>query len=171
MIAPAANTVNLKDRITTAQWVLERQLAWIAAAEVKVGFTVAIDTALLGGLAAAFSTAEPTARTAWAYLWILIAAGAAVIAIFCAAMTVLPRTSGPTRSLLFFAPVAALECLTYREQFKGATDEALLDDWTTQIHRNSQIACDKYTWVRKAMLWSFFGSMPWLAAVGMLVKT
>lgn len=164
-------TVNLKDRMTTAQWVLERQLAWIAAAEVKVGFTVAIDTALLGGLAAAFSAAEPAARTLWAYLWVFSAAGAAVIAIFCAAMTVLPRTKGPNRSMLFFAPVAALEASTYQERFRKATDEELLDDWTAQVHRNSQIACDKYLWVRKAMLWSFFGSMPWLAAIGMLVKT
>lgn len=38
-----------KERLQTAQWVLERNLAWIAAAEVKVGVIVAIDTAMLGG--------------------------------------------------------------------------------------------------------------------------
>ena len=46
------------ERLQTAQWVLERNLGWIAAAEVKVGAIVAIDTAMLGGLGAAFSTAE-----------------------------------------------------------------------------------------------------------------
>ncbi|WP_233099873.1 hypothetical protein, partial [Acidovorax sp. IB03] len=38
------------ERLQTAQWVLERNLGWIAAAEVKVGVIVAIDTAMLGGV-------------------------------------------------------------------------------------------------------------------------
>ncbi len=62
-----------KDRLAIAQWVLERHLAWIAAAEVKVGVIVALDTALLGGLAAAFGVSEISARGAWAYLFILLA--------------------------------------------------------------------------------------------------
>lgn len=37
------------ERLKAAQWVLERNLAWVAAAEVKVGVIVAIDTAMLGG--------------------------------------------------------------------------------------------------------------------------
>ncbi len=58
-----------KERLLIAQWVLERNLSWIAAAEVKVGVIVAIDTALLGSLGAAFSSSDPVVRTAWAYLW------------------------------------------------------------------------------------------------------
>lgn len=51
------------ESLQTAQWVLERNLGWIAAAETKVGVVVAIDTAMLGGLGAAFSGAETAART------------------------------------------------------------------------------------------------------------
>ncbi|UDM16833.1 Pycsar system effector family protein [Vogesella sp. XCS3] len=161
---------NIQQRITTAQWVLERHLAWIAAAEIKVSVIVTIDTALLGGLAAAFGTSESVARTAWAYHFILTASGAVVLGLLCAAMAVLPRTNGPKNSLLFFGPIAAQNVTSYCAEFKDATDEQLLTDWTEQIHRNAQIARDKYVWVRRSMVWSFFAVVPWIAAIGLLVK-
>jgi len=43
------------ERLRVAQWVLERNLGWIAASEVKAGVVVAIDTAMFGALATAFS--------------------------------------------------------------------------------------------------------------------
>jgi hypothetical protein len=36
------------ERLQTALWVMERNLGWIAAAQVKVGVIVAIDTGMLG---------------------------------------------------------------------------------------------------------------------------
>ncbi len=159
-----------KDRLATAQWVLERHLAWIAAAEVKVGVIVALDTALLGGLAAAFGASEISARGAWTYLFILSAAGAAVIGLFCAAMVVLPRTTGPKDSMLFFGQIAAQDSATYCDRFHRASDETLLADWMQQIHRNAEIARDKYSWVRRSMCWSFLSVPSWIAAIGMLVK-
>lgn len=160
----------IKERITTAQWVFERHLAWIAAAEVKVGVIVAIDTALLGGLAAAFAASESTARVPWTYVFTLTAAVAAVIGLFCAAMAVLPRTTGPKESLLFFSPIAAQDAADFGHKFRTATDEQLLADWTDQIHRNAEIACDKYAWVRRSMCWSFLSATPWVIAIGLLVK-
>ena len=62
------------ERLQAAQWMLERNLAWIAAAEVKVGVIVAIDTAMLGGLGVAFSAADVKTRTYWAILFTLVAA-------------------------------------------------------------------------------------------------
>jgi hypothetical protein len=40
-------------RLPTAQWIFERHLAWIAAAEVKVGAIVTIIASMLGDLVAA----------------------------------------------------------------------------------------------------------------------
>lgn len=161
---------DIQQRITTAQWVFERHLAWIAAAEIKVSVIVTIDTALLGGLAAAFGTSASVARTAWAYHFILIASGAVLLGLLCAAMVVLPRTNGPKNSLLFFGPIAVQDVASYRAEFKDATDEQLLADWTEQIHRNAKIARDKYVWVRRSMVWSFLAVAPWIAAIGLLVK-
>ena len=154
-----------KERLLIAQWVLERNLSWIAAAEVKVGVTVAINTALLGGLGAAFSSTDAVARNAWVYLWTVGAGVAATAGIFCAAMAVLPRLNGPKKSLVFFARIAALDTAEYTEQFKNASDVQLLEDWTAQIHRNAQIACDKFAWVRASMYWSFLSVAPWVAAI------
>jgi hypothetical protein len=56
-----------KDRLATAQWVVERNLAWIAAADAKVAIVVALNTAMLGDLAGAFGWADAS-RTLWAYL-------------------------------------------------------------------------------------------------------
>lgn len=84
-----------KNRIEMAKWLFERTLGWIATADVKVGVVMALDTAMVGGLAAAFSASEPNYRTAWCYLAILGAAGGIAIAMFCAAMAAIPRMLGP----------------------------------------------------------------------------
>lgn len=158
------------ERLKTAQWVLERNLAWIAAAEVKVGVIVAIDTAMLGGLGVAFSAADGVVRTTWAWLFTIGAVTALGSALLCAAMAVLPRVNGPTKSLLFFGRIGPCADVDYVDSFKKVTDAELLEDWTAQIHRNAQIACDKFSWVRKSMWWSFLSVMPWFASIIMLLK-
>lgn len=159
-----------RERLLVAQWVLERNLAWVAAAEVKVGVIVAIDTALLGSVGAAYAGADAVARTTWAYLWAISAGVAAAAGIFCAAMAVLPRLNGPAKSLVFFARIGKLDQAEYFEKFKNSSDVQLLEDWTAQIHRNAQIACEKFSWVRASMYWSFVSILPWFAAILTLLK-
>lgn len=162
--------VDVQVRLATARWVLERQLGWIAAAEVKVGVIVAIDTALLAGLAAAFGASDVSVLGCWTYAFTLGAAGAAVIGLLCSALAVIPRTKGPKESLLFFGQVSALDVQTYAARFRSASAAQMLTDMTTQIHRNAEIARDKYVWVRRSMSWSFFSAILWVAALGLLVK-
>jgi hypothetical protein len=159
-----------KERLLIAQWVFERNLSWLAAAEVKVGVIVAIDTALLGSLGAAFSSAGVVARTTWAYMWTVSAGVAIAIGIIYAAMAVLPRVNGPDRSLVFFGRIGTLGQTEYCENFKNASYTQLLEDWTTQIHRNAQIACEKFAWVRASMYWSFISVAPWFVAIIMLLR-
>jgi hypothetical protein len=154
-----------RDRIQIAQWVLERNLSWIAAAEVKVGVIVALDTAMLGGIGAAFSGADGPTRTAWAWFFTISAAISIGAGLFCASMTVLPRVTGPKKSLLFFGRIGPCADAEYIENFKKASDTDLLNDWTAQIHRNAQIACDKFAWVRKSMWLSFLSVLPWFLAI------
>lgn len=159
-----------RDRLLVAQWVLERNLAWVAAAEVKVGVIVAIDTALLGSVGAAYASADAIARTPWAYVWAVGAGVAAAAGIFCAAMAVLPRLNGPARSLVFFGRVGTLDEAEYLEKFRNASEAQLLEDWAAQIHRNAQIACEKFSWVRASMYWSFISVVPWFAAILTLLR-
>lgn len=159
-----------RDRLHTAQWVLERNLSWIAAAEVKVGVIVAIDTAMLGGLGATFSAAGSSVQTHWAWFFTIAAVICLGSGLFCAAMVVLPRVTGPEKSLLFFGRVGLCDSAEYMQNLKTATDVDLLEDWTAQIHRNAQIACDKFAWVRKGILWSFLSVLPWFSAIITLLE-
>ena len=159
-----------KERLDFAKWVLERNLSWIAAAEVKVGVIVTIDMAMLGGLAAAFGTLKDVERTACVSLGTLIASAPIAIAIFCAGMSLLPRMDGPTHSFIFFGRIAQLDKADYSIKFRQATDGELLDDLTAQIHRNAEIAASKFSWVRKSMWWSFISVLPWISAIAFLVK-
>lgn len=148
---------------------LERNLAWIAAAEVKVGAIVAIDTAMLGGLGAAFSTSDVAMRTYWAVLFTLVAAMLLAAGLTTAAITMVPQLEGPARSLLYFGRVGEVAEPDYIDAFRAATAQQLLEDWTAQIHRNAQIACGKFKLVRQAMIWSFLAILPWFAAIVTLI--
>ncbi len=153
-----------------AQWVLERNLAWISSAEVKTSVIVAVSTAMLGGVGAAFSAAPPAARTDWAYVALTITVICLTAAIVCAAWAVLPRTTGPSHSLVFFGRIATTDETLFKERFLRATEEDLLEDLLSQVHRNSQIAAIKFAWVRKSMWWSYLSVAPWFAAIMLLTR-
>lgn len=155
------------ERIDDAKWVLERQLAWITATEVKVGVVVTIQVAMLGGLGAALSAASK--KSSWAFGSAIACTLIAAIAIFCAAMAAYPRVRGPAKSMLFFGKVAKMGAADYSHLFAAMTDAQFLDDLTEQIHRNAEIACEKHGWVGKAMMFSFLSAIPWLIAVAQLV--
>lgn len=152
-----------KERLEVAQWVFERNLGWIAAAEVKVAAICAIDTAMLAGLATIFL--GDYARSAWANLFGGVSLFALFVALGCAALVLISRLEGgPTRSLLFFGKIDALSEAEYEEQLKKATVEELFKDWAAQIHYNARIAQKKHAWVRKCLGWSLLGAVTAMAA-------
>lgn len=160
--------MSANERLATAQWILERTLGWIAAAEIKVGVVLSIDIAMMGGLAAAYAAA--TTKTPAIYGSTASAAAFAVAALACAAMSIKPRLDGPAQSLLYFGRVAELSRADYLARLKSASDEALLDDWAEQIHRNAEIAKVKHIWVTRSVVWSFLAAIPWAIAVSLLVR-
>lgn len=159
----------VKDRLTTAQWILERNLAWIAAADAKVAIIVTINVAMLGGLAGTFGWSDAH-RSYWAYGACIMAAILSGSGVFCAAMAMFPRTDGPKLSLLFSVPVAGMTLPDYQEALKIRSDEQLLEDWSGQVHRNAEIAKRKFEWVRGAMIWSFLGVPAWVVAIGVMLS-
>lgn len=160
--------VDEKERLATAQWVLERQLAWISAAEVKVAVVITIDTAMFGGLAAAYAgTSEHSKAVIIACVLYVIAS---IVALTSAAMAVFPRLDGPPDSLLFFGKIAERGVTDYCQKFATATDAELLDDWSRQIHRNAEISAIKHKFVKQSVKWSFFSAPFWTLAVALLVK-
>ena len=158
-----------KDKLSSAQWILERTLGWIAAAEIKVGAITAIDVAMLTALGAFFSV-EPS-KSPWAIFLGASAAGALLIALFCTAMVLFPRLKGgPKESLIFFSAITRMSRADYVMKFESVSEQDILKDIAALIHRNAEIAHEKHCWVKKCVGWSLFAVIPWVATVGLLVK-
>lgn len=157
-----------KERIDAAKWILERNLGWIAAADIKAGVIIGINTALGGGLAAAYNEAD--SRTCFVIILTVLAAVLGILSIFLSAMAVRPHTKGPKRSLVFFGCIAQLERAEYCEKFGSVSEEELLSDLASQIHRNAEIACDKYGYLGKSMRLALCFAVVWAAALALLVK-
>lgn len=158
------------DRFSYAQWVLERNLHWVGAAEVKTGVVVTLNIAMLGGLAAAFTGTPLVDHSSLANLFSIGAAACLFVSLFCTAMSVFPRTDGPETSFVFFGKIVNGERPDYAEAFKRADKAALLQDLLDQIHRNAEIACVKFRWVRNAMGWSFGSVIFWTPAIACLLN-
>lgn len=156
------------DRLRLAHWILERNLHWIAAAEVKTGVIVAIDTAMLGALAAAYTAVAQ--HVAWANLATTVAAACLLLGVFCCAMVVLPRVTGPSTSFIFFGCIVKNSSADYADSFRRASVEKLLDDCLAQVHRNAEIANEKFGWVKAGMWWSFIAMLPWIGAIAVLTN-
>lgn len=160
----------VESQISTAQWMLERQLYWIAQAEIKVAAVVTIDIAMLGGLFATWGSVK--AHPTWCVLFSSACIGLLCGAVVCAAMTLMPRVLPASYiSGLFFGQVADFRSASdFAEAHKRKTPIEILDDWLHQVHRNAEIAKVKHSWVRKALVCSFLGAACWVAAVLMLVE-
>jgi len=139
----------VQERLSTAQWVLERQLAWIAQAELKAGAVLTVQLALLGGVSGLYAAATPT--TGGGVVLCALVALLALVSAFCAGMVVKPRVSGPVVSLLFFGKVVEIDEGEYAKRFRNVSNDDLLLDWSVQIHRNAAIANDKHRWVARAV--------------------
>lgn len=162
---PAMSTS--KERIETARWILERNLEWISAAESKVGFVVAIVTAMIAGLAAAYSDADKVST-----LGAGTSAGAVflcMLSIVSAASCVRSRTDGPPLSLVFFSRIVEMNSREYVERLSTATEDELLEDLARQIHRNAQIAKEKHAWASTAMNLAFWAAPFWALAIASLI--
>lgn len=82
----------------------------------------------------------------------------------------MPRMRGPVKSMIFFGRVMEKDADTYVDEFFKMTGKELLADLARQIHRNSEIACEKHHWMRKSLFWSFLSAGAWIVAIAMLVR-
>jgi hypothetical protein len=165
-----AEAFNDLERLKFAQWVLERHLGWVASSEVKAAVIIAIDTAMLGALATGYSALQASERTTWANLLTWFSGGCLVIGVFCIAMAIIPRLSGPQSSNIFFGCICKNGAPDFHSSFQKSSANDLLTDCLAQIHRNAEIARDKFQWVRAGMTWSFVAILPWVAALATLIK-
>jgi hypothetical protein len=155
-----------KVTIDTLEKILNRNLAWISAADAKVAHTLAISTAMLGTLAAFFASAVHLS-------WIPIASlcASVLLLLLCVlflGMAIFPRTRGPVNSVIFFEAIAGMPKARYFRIIAELTDDDLYHDFAEQAHRNAEIATAKYKSIRCAMA-CLLASIPlWLISIWQL---
>ena len=156
------------ERLNNARWTLERQLAWIASADIKVGLVFTLNIAMLGGLGAAYTASAE--KSAWVNVMAVGYGLCAFGALLCSAKVLMPYLSGPrAASLVFFCRISERSCEDYVDAYSKTTNDEFLNDIATQIHRNAEIATQKYGSVGKAILFTVLGAAPWVTAIAILV--
>ncbi|MEA0735676.1 DUF5706 domain-containing protein [Xanthomonas campestris pv. campestris] len=145
------------------QYILDKQLGWISAADSRLSLVLPLSTAMLGALAV-YAT-KPGA-------WTLLAGIQAAFAIFFLSMSIIfcacasfPRTDGTKGSLIFFGGIVTKDIAQFRVAMKAAQKSDLQDDLIEQCHINAEIASTKFTWVKRGMASVLISMLPWAFAV------
>jgi len=152
------------ERIKIAQWVLERTLAAIGAAEVKLSVIITLNLAMLASLGGAFAPVGK-AIEAWTLVFLITTSLFIILSLISCANVLIPRMQGPERSIIFFGRIGKKPQKEYFTEFTQAGEDAVLKDLLAQIHINSEIACEKYKWIRVSMIWTFVSVVPWFVSI------
>ncbi|MGB3835900.1 Pycsar system effector family protein [Castellaniella sp.] len=149
--------------IEQLQYILDKQLGWISAADSRLSLVLPLSTAMLGALAV-YAT-KPS-------VWTLMAGIPAAFAIFFLCISIIfcacaafPRIGGTKGSLLFFGGIVSRDISRFRASVKAAQKDDFHDDLIEQCHINAQIASTKFTWVKRAMASMLVAMLPWALAV------
>jgi hypothetical protein len=156
------NKLDLLDKI------LARNIAWIAAADSKAAMLFAIDSAMLGVLAALVPTTS--AWTIWASVIAVLATLALLVCAVLIVWTLWPRIKGPQDSLIFFLGISARSSEAYCDAVLSGSDEATTRDFALQCHRNAQVAAEKFKLIRAAMVAMIIAVPLWLVAIYVLYQ-
>jgi len=157
------------ERIKIIEKCLSRLLSWISSAETKIATFFAIDTAMLGVLAALASRCEK-----WKTLNSCSTISAGILLLFSLlflAIATFPRLKGPKNSILYFGGIAKKCIEQYKTEACDLENNQYLDDLIFQCHRNAEIAMKKFIWIRRSAIALFITIIPWLIAIFSLYKS
>lgn len=144
-------------RVDLLEKLLARLLQLIVATDTKLTYLLAVNTAMVGALAAV--TPKPASWTS-VTPWSLALAGAPVIASFILqCVAAVPRTKGVTHSIIFFESIRAVTPKEYLTSVRALTETSYAEDLAEQCHRNSEIASAKYHYV-KLSIWMLMAAIP-----------
>ncbi len=155
-------------KIAFLETTLERLLSWIEAADSKVGLVLAIDTAMLGVLAAL--APSPSGWTVESVILAAVALVLLLISLLTSSVASFPRTEGPPESMIYFKGITEREAHQYERAVSDLTTEQYIQDLMGQCHRNGQIAGAKFAWVRRSMIALYLSVLPWALAVYLLYQ-
>jgi len=146
--------------------ILERNMAWVAAADSKVAPLLAISTGMLGAVAA--SLPKPVDLNLSAVVSSSLAVLLLIATIVCLTLAVFPRLHGPSGSLIYFGGIASMNLTSYIKKMTTLKQDQLQSEVIVQTHRNAEIAVQKHKFIRSALICLFMGIIPWSVSLLLL---
>ena len=139
---------------------LDRLQGFFPRNEGKAAFLFAANVGMLAVMAQNYPYSHPHN---WLGLLVLAAFVLIVLSLSQLWGVFMPHTDGAAmRSVLYFGDIAATAVADYRQRLETITDDELLEDLASQIHRNAQILTDKFARVQLAMKYSGMALLVWL---------
>lgn len=150
-------------KIDKSEKVLGMQLSWVRAADAKVAPVFAINIAMLGVVFVLIKTLNSwTIPTA-------IFTTLCVLPLFCSvvflALATFPRTSGPKGSNIFFGGITKMKEDVFIKNFCELTEVDYRVDVLSQTYRNSEIAKEKFKFIKFSFIASFISIPFWLVSI------
>lgn len=162
-------TESVERRIETLERLLDRQLAWVAAANDRIATPLSLSTAMLGVIAAL----APTKAAEWTLLQGLLSALAGLgllSCLACCALAIFPRTAAPHDSLVYFGGITTRDRDAFAAEVARRTPSEHIADLGQQVHVNASIAQAKFRLVQRAILVLILSVPPWLGALSLLYQ-
>jgi hypothetical protein len=154
------NNLDLLDRI------LSKNLSWVSAADSKISPLLAIDTAMLGVLAALIPRANQWLATS--AIFAAISAILLIASLICLICANFPRLKGPKGSLIYFGGISEYEPDVYAKTILSGITDDLLKDYAYQCHRNAEIAKSKFHFIKWATVLLYSALPVFLVAITIL---
>jgi hypothetical protein len=145
------------------KWLLEKQIAWIAAADSKVAVLGPLPLAMM---AISLSDAYVAGMDfSWQHIPLAASTLFLCVSLFYSKATLSPRLNGPKQSNVFFGQIAKSSASEFRAILNQTSKESWKHDLIDQIHRNACIADNKHKNVQRAIFWLTIASPIWLLSI------
>lgn len=148
------------DRIEILERQLSRLLGWIADSESRTSFALGLATGMLGVLGF-FKKDGNSPESPYA----LIAGFLLVGCVLSSFLSIFPRTSKGSMSLIYFGSIDRMRADQYAEKMKAVTFDRYASDLISSCYKCSKIAKAKYRWVKISLGCLALASLPWALAL------
>ncbi len=145
------------------QYVLDKQLGWIASADARLSLVLPLSTAMLGSLAV--FAPKPNAWNLAAGLPAALATLFLCLSIIFCALACFPRTSGTDGSMIFFEGIRSRSVEEFASAAHSTEATAFANDLLEQCHINAEIASSKFRWVKRSITSLLISMLPWAITI------
>jgi hypothetical protein len=147
------------------RWLLERQLAWIAAADSKLAVVGTLPLAMLG--LSLVNLRPQLAKISWIDLPLLGSTILLSISLICVVAALIPRLNGPEQSNIYFGKISEQGGEAFKSSVLSESIEDFQRDLVDQIFINAKIAHVKHKNVSRAIVYLVFAGPLWLLSIAL----